>query len=114
MPNRDTTLTRRQVLLGTAGVATVLAGCSGGDTSTDGDDTEQGDGDRTPTATPDSTGQTGDTTITRSPTQTADDETTTPDSPDSVCAPIAGSPIAYDVSGTPYVFAFDYPETWTV
>ncbi|QSG04391.1 hypothetical protein [Halapricum desulfuricans] len=114
MSNRDTTLTRRRVLLGTAGVATVLAGCSGSDTPANGGDTDQDGGDPTPTATPDSAGQTSDSTTTQSPTQTADDETTAPDGPDSVCTPLAGSPTAYDVSGTPYVFAFDYPETWTV
>jgi hypothetical protein len=107
MSNRDNALTRRRFVLGTVGVTAALAGCSGSDTSTDGSDTDQSNGE--PTPTPDSSTPTSDATA----TETASDETT-PDWSDSVCAPLAGSPTAYDVSGTMYVFAFDYPETWTV
>ncbi|WP_340098917.1 hypothetical protein [Salinibaculum salinum] len=108
MSNRDNALTRRRFVLGTVGATTALAGCSGGDTPADGDDTDRANTEPTPTATP-----TSDATATQTRTQTAGDETT-PDGSDSVCAPLAGSPTAYDVSGTPYIFAFDYPETWTV
>jgi hypothetical protein len=103
MSNRKNALTRRRFVLGTVGVTATLAGCSGSDTPAD-DDADQGNGEPTATATPDSDAKA---------TQTASDETT-PDLSDSVCAPLSGSPTAYDVSGTAYVFAFDYPETWTV
>lgn len=109
MSNRNNALSRRRFILGTIGVTTALAGCSGSDTPTDGSDTDQGNGEPTSTATPDSSTPASDTAA----TQTASDETT-PDWSDSVCAPLAGSPTPYDVSGTLYVFAFDYPETWTV
>ena len=105
MSSRDNALTRRRFVLGTVGVTVALAGCSENDTPTDGGDTDQGNGESTPTpesSTPSTNG-----------TQTDGDEQT-PEEDDSVCAPLAGSPTAYDVSGTLYVFAFDYPETWTV
>jgi hypothetical protein len=101
MFNRATSLTRRRFVLGTIGATAALAGCSGNDAAADGADAAPSDGETTPTS---------DATA----TQTVGDETMTPDRSDSVCAPLAGSPTAYDVSGTPYVFAFDYPETWTV
>jgi len=74
-----------------AGAAAVgLAGCSGG-----GDD-QASDGTTTPTAT--------------------DSGTTTPtaDAVDSFCAPITGSATPYDTAGTPFVFTYDYVDSWTV
>ena len=109
MSNRDNPLTRRRFVLGTVGVTAALAGCSENDTPADGDDAAESNGEPTSTETTDSSTPTSNDTA----TQTADSEAT-PDESDSVCAPLAGSPTAYDVSGTSYIFAFDYPETWTV
>jgi hypothetical protein len=113
MSNRDNALTRRRFVLGIIGVTTAVAGCSGSDTPADEDGADQGNGEPTATATPDSSTPTSDATATQTPTQTAGNEAT-PEGSDSVCASLAASPTAYDVSGTLYVFAFDYPETWTV
>ncbi|MUV89261.1 hypothetical protein GJ629_04570 [Halapricum sp. CBA1109] len=105
MASRHNAVTRRRFVLGTVGVTAVLAGCSENETPTDGDDTDRDDEESTPTPERPTSSSTT--------TQTAGDETT-PEGPQSVCAPLAGSPTAYDVSGTLYVFAFDYPETWTI
>lgn len=105
MASRDNALTRRRFILGTVGATVALAGCSESDTPTEGDGTDLDDSESTPT--------TEDSTPSSNTTQT-DGEETTPEESDSVCAPLAGSPTAYDVSGTPYVFGFDYPETWTI
>jgi hypothetical protein len=117
MVDSDDALPRRRFLLGTVGTTAALAGCLSDDATTGAGETDQGNGE--PTATTESTTRASETTTAQPTTQSAEDETTaengtTADEADSVCAPLAGSPTAYDVSGTSYVFAFDYPETWTV
>jgi len=83
-------VSRRKLLLGmTTAAATGLAGCSGGGS---GDDSPAGD---------DGAGSSPGTT-------------TPADSPDPNCARLTGSPTPYDVSGTPFVFGFDYVDTWAV
>jgi hypothetical protein len=52
-------------------------------------------------------------TATDSPAPT-ESATATPGSTDSFCAPLDGSPTPFDVAGTPYVFAFDYVDSWSV
>lgn len=85
-------VTRRQVLAGAAGTgATMLAGCSGGDSIDGGADDEAG----TATATPTTAAGPGS-------------------GPDPNCDRLLGSPTEYDAAGTPFVFTFDYVDTWTV
>jgi len=89
-------VSRRKLLLGmTTAAATGIAGCSSG--GSDGDSPSDDDGD----------GSTG--TVVG-----AGGETTPNDSPDPNCARLAGSPTPYDVSATPYVFGFDYLDSWAV
>ena len=80
--------TRRRLLLATAAALTATAGCSG-------DGTGGGDGDTGSGNTP-------------TPTATADDPTTP------ACASWQGAPTRYDASGTPFVFSYDYVETWNL
>lgn len=89
-------VSRRKLLLGlTTAAATGLAGCSGGGSDADSpagrDDAGSSPG---TTAGPGSAG-------------------TPNDSPDPNCARLTGSLTPYDVSGTPFVFGFDYVDTWT-
>lgn len=107
-------LSRRRILLAAAAAGvTGLAGCTSGGQPSGG-----GDADGTPTAT-------ATATVTANPTSTAtatDDptptevatENTAPTEASDFCAPIAGSPTPFDVSGMPYVFAFDYVDSWSL
>ncbi|MFC7229615.1 hypothetical protein N0B31_19610 [Salinirubellus salinus] len=98
-------LSRRRVLLASAAAATGLAGCTGGGAPS-------GGGTSSPTATPTATA-TSTPTATDSPTPT-ESATASPGPADSFCAPLDGSPTPFDVAGTPYVFAFDYVDSWSV
>lgn len=40
--------------------------------------------------------------------------TATDSAVDAYCGPLTGSPTAYDTAGTPYIFTFDYIDSWTV
>jgi hypothetical protein len=101
-------VSRRRVLLSAAAAATTgLAGCTGGDESaaTSGDGGGGGDGATTPTATAaggDGSGGRDAGTPEATPTPSAD--------PD--CSRLAGSPTPYDAAGTPFVFTFEYVDTW--
>lgn len=101
---QDGFLTRRRFVLGTVGAGAVLAGCVD-DAGSSGDEGVGTDTAGSPPAT-DSTTAAG--------SGSPETDTETPVDTSGLCGPLAGSPTAYDVSGTPYVFAFDYPETWTV
>lgn len=98
--------TRRRFVLGAAvGGIVGLAGCtSDGAPAGDGGTDDGGTSTATATDTP---------TATATETPTAE-RTTTPGSGDEFCAPIRGSPTPFDVSGTPYVFQFDYVDSWSV
>lgn len=103
-------LSRRRVLLASAAAATGLAGCTG-----DGAPSGGGAG-GTPTATDPATA-TPAATPTESPTATpteTETPTATPGGADEFCAPLTGSPTPFDVAGTPYVFAFDYVDSWSI
>lgn len=108
MSDRD--LTRRRVLLGTVALgATGLAGCTGGDPGGGGDAVGGGG---PPTATATSTA-THTPTGTATPTETAD-PTPTSGWASGFCEPLTGSPTPFDVSETPYVYQFDYVDSWRV
>lgn len=81
---------RRRVLAAVASAAAAgLAGCLGGN------DDQASDGTTTPTAT--------------------DSGTPTPaGAADPFCAPITGTATPYDTAGTPFVFTYDYVDSWTV
>lgn len=85
-------VSRRKLLLGTTMVATVLAGCSGGGSDAGGSAGEDGAGSSAGTGA----------------------ASTLEEDPDPNCARLTGSPTAYDVGGTPFVFGFDYIDAWTV
>ena len=91
--------TRRRFVLGAAGGLVGLAGCT-----SDGAPVGDGGNDEGGTAT-------ATATATEAPTP---ESTATPGSGDEFCAPIRGSPTRFDVSGTPYVFQFDYVDSWSV
>lgn len=88
-------ISRRQMLQRTLPIAAAVgvAGCSGGDSST----AEGGDSKSTTSGNGDASGDSGPD-----------------DSPDPDCSRLAGSPTPYDTSGTPFVFAFDYVDSWEV
>ncbi|MCT9098145.1 hypothetical protein [Haloarchaeobius sp. HME9146] len=103
----DTDSTRRRFLLraGAAAAVSGLAGCT-----SDSGGSPEGDESDTQTAT-----ATATDTATATATETATDEpATTASQAASFCQPITGSPTAYEVADTPYVFAFDYIDSWTV
>lgn len=84
-------ISRRQILQRTLATAAAVgvAGCSGGESSTaDGGEESQ------------SSGSAGGSTPN--------------DSPDPDCSRLTGSPTSHDTSGTPFVFAFDYVDTWAL
>jgi len=89
-------VTRRQLLRSAVATtaAVSVAGCSGGDGSTE----DSGDSGSTPA------GGSGETASGSRPN----------DSPDPDCSRLAGSPTPYDASGTPFVFEFDYVDSWTL
>lgn len=90
-------VSRRKLLLGlTTATATGIAGCSGGGSAGDSPAGDEGDG-----SSPGTTAGAGGAG-------------TPNDSPDPNCARLTGSPAPYDVSGTPFVFGFDYVDSWTV
>lgn len=116
--NRRST-TRRRFLLGSTAGMVALAGCGGGDSTGNGNG--NGDTNSTPASTPTTErrttrASTPETTIqtTRTESEMTAEATVTEDSAESICAPLSAPPTSYDVSGTPYVFGFDYPDTWTV
>ena len=80
----------------TTAAATGLAGCSGG-----GSDADSPANDDTGGTSPGTTAGTGGAG-------------TPNDSPGPNCGRLTGSPTPYDVSDTPYVFGFDYVDSWTV
>jgi hypothetical protein len=89
--DRDTT--RRRFLASmAAGTVVGVAGCFGGDGSADGD----------------AAGSTATSTATDTTTPTA------AASSDPFCAPLTGTATAYDTAGTPFVFSYDYVDSWTV
>jgi hypothetical protein len=97
--------TRRAFLAGTGAAMMGLAGCAG-----DGGDASPGAGTPTPDSSdPDPTGDT--------PTGSSG-QTATPDSTGSGagpnCASLTGQPTAFDAADTPFVFTFDYVDSWTV
>lgn len=89
-------VSRRQVLRSTIATAAAVgvAGCSGGESSTAGSE----DSDSS------SSGESGETAGGSGPD----------DSPDPDCSRLAGSPTPYDASGTPFVFEFDYVDSWSL
>ncbi|MCT9098144.1 hypothetical protein [Haloarchaeobius sp. HME9146] len=94
-------VSRRRFLLGTSVATAGLAGCTGGgetDTSNGGGSTDSGQTD----ASGGSSGGGGDQS-----------ETSTPNNdPDPDCTRLEGSPTPFDVAGTPFVFTFDYIDSW--
>jgi len=108
--------TRRGFLLGTTVAVTALAGCIGA-----GDDGADGDGEagattpsRTTTATLESTpAETATATAEPTPTGTATVAPTPDESTAGVCSPWEGAATPFDTAGTPFVFTYDYVETWT-
>jgi hypothetical protein len=79
-----------------------LAGCSGGgDNTNDGNDTPTPDDTDPQSGTPtDSGGQTATPAGSN-------------DGPNPNCARLTGQPTAYDAAETPFVFTFDYVDSWT-
>lgn len=116
-------VSRRHLLGAAAGTTIVgLAGClSGGNADGQSSDPTTAEPATDPaTAATDTATDGGDTA-----TATGSDDATTgsstseedadgPDDSEGLCGPLRGSPTGYDTSGTEYVFAFDYPETWSV
>lgn len=102
--------TTRRRMLALAGVttATNLAGCLGGG---------GGSGDDSGETSVDGGGGGGGTTQ-ASDGGSAGGESTTDagpnDSPDPDCTRLTGQPTPYDASGTPFIFQFDYVDTWNV
>ncbi|MDS0221441.1 hypothetical protein NDI54_08775 [Haloarcula sp. S1AR25-5A] len=90
---------RRTLLRAFAAAATfgLLAGCSGSETD-DGDDDQAETDAESAGETPTSGGGSN----------------TTPDTSGSSCAGIAGDPAPFETAGTPFVFSFEYPGTYTV
>lgn len=85
---------RRRLLAAFAGAAGAgLAGCLGRS------DGGASDGTSSPTAVPPTASGSG---------------TTTPADGDPFCRPLTGSPTPYNTAGTPFVFTFDYVDSWTV
>lgn len=101
--------TRRRLLLATAAALTTTAGCSGGTDGTGGADGGAGSG---RTATPTATPAESTATPTNTPTATEQPATETPTEQASVCASWEGETTRYDVSGTPFIFSYEYVETW--
>ena len=107
-------LSRRRVLLAAAAAGvTGLAGCTSG-----GEPGGAGEAIGTPTATATATDTATPTasptaTVTAEPTPT-ETATATPAEAGDFCAPVAGSPTPFDVGGMPYVFAFDYVDSWSL
>jgi len=94
-------VSRRKLLLGlTTTTAVGLAGCSGGGSDADSSGDDESD-DPSPG------------TVTAASTE-PDSASTPNDSPDPNCARLTGSQTPYDASGTPFVFSFDYVDSWTV
>lgn len=98
-----------------------LAGCSGGGGGEGDDGNDDGDdgGTRTPDGGGTDGGDGGGTTSgdgAGTATATPGGETTAgPGSgPDPNCARLTGSPATYDAAGTPFVFTFDYVDSWTL
>ncbi|WP_267643625.1 twin-arginine translocation signal domain-containing protein [Haloarchaeobius amylolyticus] len=107
--------TRRRFLLGAASATatTALAGCT-----SEGADAPAGNGgDATATAgetTREAATTVRETTTGQNPETATDEQDATASGSASFCQPMTGSPTPYDVAGTPYVFAFDYVDSWTV
>ena len=99
-------VSRRQLLLGAAVVTSGLAGCTGGGEPAGGGDAG-GAGPQTSTPTPAASGGAGTPT-----TDSGGGGSTPNDSPDPNCALLEGSPTPYDATGTPFVFTFDYVDSW--
>jgi hypothetical protein len=88
-----------------------LAGCSGGGEPTDGNagsDGSGGGGETTATSTSDGGSATSGQTASG-----GDATATANDSPDPNCNLLTGQPTEYDAAGTPFVFTFDYIDSWT-
>lgn len=102
------------LLAAAAAGVTGLAGCTGDGPGSGG----EAIGTPTPTATRTSTAAPTDSptpTATESPTPTGTEAAAdTPAGASEFCAPVAGSPTPFDVSGMPFVFAFDYVDSWSV
>ncbi len=90
--------------------ATTLAGClgGGGGSGVDGDGTQAGGGD--------GSGGGGASTTQAGGGGEAGGESTTDDgpndSPDPDCTRLTGQPTPYDTAGTPFIFRFDYVDSW--
>ncbi|MFC7131701.1 MULTISPECIES: hypothetical protein [Salinibaculum] len=103
-----TPATRRRFLGVAAATMGVLAGCSGGDVPADGSSGDGGNGDST--TTPSASGE----SEAERATATGDATATPDDSPDPNCRRLTGEPTAYDAAGTPFIFTFDYVDSWNV
>lgn len=96
--------TRRRVLLGAGAAMAGFAGCSGSDDN--GSDTTGSDS--------------GDGSMSAGGEGTADaggDGAATPttgNGPEPNCTRLAGQPIPYGTASTPFVFTFEYVDSWTV
>ncbi|MEF8870888.1 MAG: hypothetical protein V5A41_04590 [Haloarculaceae archaeon] len=97
--------TRRLFLLGTGATVAALAGCSGSDSDGGGEDP---DGESGPTT------DTGEPTATSEPSADDGSGTTPNNSPAPDCTRLTGQPTGYDAADTPFVFTFDYVDSWTV
>ncbi|WP_267643626.1 hypothetical protein [Haloarchaeobius amylolyticus] len=101
-------VSRRRFLLCATATTAGLTGCLGG-----GQTAAEGGGGTTDDGQPDATGESAGAGSGASSTG-GDNTTTQSSSPDPDCALLDGEPTPFDVAGTPFVFAFDYVDSWQV
>jgi hypothetical protein len=98
------TTRRRMLALTGVTTATSLAGCLGGGSGDDGGETDVDGGGGGMTQTSGGGGGGDASTTDAGPN----------DRPDPDCTRLTGQPTPLDVSGTPFIFQFDYVDTWRV